>query len=80
MAYETQKRKEFLESLKEIKINRPIEEDLIKDFTPIGLSDLYELLIKSRNIPGKCWFTIFFRRSCSSSDILIGFLCWIVWR
>lgn len=50
MAYKTQKREEFLESLKDIKINHQMEEDLIKTFTPVGLSNLYELFIKLKDI------------------------------
>lgn len=45
MAYQTQKREEFLKSLKNIEINQLPEETSLKDFEPIGLSNLYHLFI-----------------------------------
>lgn len=45
MAYEIKKRDEFINSLKEIKITRLPEENSIKDFVPIGLSNLYHLFV-----------------------------------
>ncbi len=50
MAYTTQKKEQFLNSLKDIKIEALPEENLIRSFTPIGLSDLYELFIKLENV------------------------------
>lgn len=51
MAFNTKKRKEFLESLKNIEISQPLEEDLIKEFVPTGLSNLYELFLKLKDTP-----------------------------
>lgn len=51
MAYNTQKKEEFLDSLKNIKIEPLPEENLIRSFTPIGLSDLYELFQKLEEVP-----------------------------
>lgn len=50
MAYKTQKREDFLDSLKDIKIESLPEEDLIRSFTPSGLSHLYNLYVKLENI------------------------------
>ena len=50
MAFQPQKREEFLNSLKNIEINRPPEEKLIYDFTPDGLSSLYKLFLKLKGI------------------------------
>lgn len=50
MAYKTQKRGNFLDSLKDIKIEPLPEENLIRSFNPIGLSDLYNLYVKLENI------------------------------
>ena len=50
MDYHTIKREEFLESLKNIEINKPPEEHLIKKFTPIGLSNLYKLFQKLKDV------------------------------
>lgn len=51
MAYNTQKREEFLKHLKDIKIGSLPEEDLIMNFIPIGLSNLYELFLKLEKVP-----------------------------
>lgn len=51
MAYHTQKRNEFLESLKNIKIDQLPEKNLIENFTPTGLSNLYTLFVKLKDIP-----------------------------
>lgn len=45
MAYKTQKREEFLESLKNININPAPIDNVIEKFTPIGLSNLYKLFM-----------------------------------
>lgn len=50
MAFNIQKREEFLDSLKEAKINSLPEENLIRDFSPTGLSNLYELFVKLKDI------------------------------
>lgn len=50
MAYKTQSREEFSKFLKNIKINQPEEESLVEDFTPIGLSNLYELFKKLKDV------------------------------
>lgn len=50
MAYKTKKREEFIESLKDIKINQQPTEDLIKQFIPNGLSNLYELFLKLKDV------------------------------
>lgn len=50
MAYNTKRREEFLDYLKDVKINQLPEENLIKDFTPTGLSNLYELFVKLKDI------------------------------
>lgn len=51
MAYNTQKREEFLGHLKNIEIKPLPEENLIMNFTPIGLSNLYELFLKLEKVP-----------------------------
>lgn len=51
MAYNTQKREEFLKSIKSIKINQPLEKDLIKEFVAVGLPNLYELFVKLKDTP-----------------------------
>lgn len=43
MAFTMKKREEFLDSLKNIKVNQSPEENSIENFTPNGLSDLYKL-------------------------------------
>lgn len=45
MAYKTKKREEFLESLQNINIDPSPVDNLIQNFTPIGLSNLYKLFI-----------------------------------
>lgn len=50
MSYKVQKREEFSKFLQDIKINQPSEEVLIEDFTPIGLSNLYELFEKLKDV------------------------------
>lgn len=45
MAYEIKKRDEFINSLKKININQLPEEKSIKNFVPIGLSNLYHLFV-----------------------------------
>lgn len=51
MAFKPQKREDFLNSLKNIEINRPPEETLLENFNPDGLSNLYELFLKLKNVP-----------------------------
>lgn len=50
MAYEIKKRDEFINSLKEIPINQLPEEKAIKDFFPIGLSNLYDLFVSIKDV------------------------------
>ena len=50
MAYEIKKRDEFINSLKEIPINQLSDEKAIKDFFPIGLSNLYDLFVAIKDI------------------------------
>lgn len=50
MSFYPQKKEEFLNSLKNIKINRSPEETFIKSFTPDGLSNLYDLFFKLKDI------------------------------
>ena len=51
MAFKPEKREDFLNSLKNIEINRPPEETLLENFNPNGLSNLYELFLKLKNVP-----------------------------
>ena len=51
MAFNPKKREDFIESLKNIQINRPPEEDFIKKFSPEGLSSLYELFMQLKDKP-----------------------------
>lgn len=51
MAFYPKERNEFLNSLKDIEINRPPSENLIENFVPVGLSNLYELFLKLKDIP-----------------------------
>lgn len=51
MAFKPQKREDFLSSLKNIEINRPPEETLLENFNSDGLSNLYELFLKLKNVP-----------------------------
>ena len=41
MAFEPKKREEFLNSLKHISMNKSEEKNMIDNFNPITLSDLY---------------------------------------
>lgn len=50
MAYEIKKRDEFINSLKDININQLPEENSIKEFIPIGLSNLYHLFIDIKDV------------------------------
>ena len=43
MAFNPKSKEEFLNSLKNIEINRPPAENFIEDFVPVGLSNVYEL-------------------------------------
>lgn len=49
MAYEIKKRDEFINSLKKININQFTEKKSIKDFVPIGLSNLYHLFVSIKD-------------------------------
>ena len=50
MAFYPKERNEFLKSLKDIEINRSLVENLIESFTPDGLSNMYELFTKLKDI------------------------------
>ncbi len=50
MAFTMKKREEFLDSLKNIKVNQSPEENSIENFTPNGLSDLYKLFLSLKDI------------------------------
>lgn len=49
MAFEPKKREEFLNSLKHISMNKSEEKNMIDNFNPITLSDLYELFLKLKD-------------------------------
>ena len=50
MAFNPKRKEEFLNSLKNIEINRPPAENFIETFIPVGLSNLYELFVNLKNI------------------------------
>ena len=50
MAFNPKSREEFLNSLKDIKINQPPLENLIENFIPVGLSNVYELFLKLKDV------------------------------
>lgn len=51
MAFNPKSKEEFLNSLKNIEINRPPAENFIEDFVPVGLSNVYELFLKLKDVP-----------------------------
>lgn len=50
MAFNPKSREKFLNSLKDIKINQPPVENLIENFIPVGLSNVYELFQKLKDV------------------------------
>ena len=51
MAFNPKSKEEFLNSLKDIEIYRPPIENFIENFVPVGLSNLYELFLKLKDVP-----------------------------
>ncbi len=73
MAFNPKSKEEFLNSLKDIQINPPPEATIINNFTPKGLSDLYELFLSLKGISlDNQYFSILLNKISShySEDII----------